>query len=300
MRAPERLALCRDLDLLVVATPPAVHLAHVGHALDCGVPRILCEKPMGISEAALQRFIETAPGTKEVFVNYQLRFDPVVQDLLTAAEWTGGDVSVVYSSAARHRRNAPQWYGDPLAGGGVLFAIGSHLIDLVHLLGRSFTDVKALPLRDHDDANCLDSVLITGSLQDGTAASLAIDGLATEAAFAVRVGNAGGGMWLDMIGGQWTVEPARYPLRGADGNATLSSLAPRPWRAAQQSFYRALAHGGGIHNAAAPTDAAAVHRVLAAAQASLALRACRPRHGASGSASSCPSLAPLEGAAGEG
>lgn len=121
-------------DLVIVTTPVDLHAEMVTAALDAGAA-VLCEKPFAMDAAEAERLVAAASG-RPAWLDHQLRFSPYrrrVRALL--AEGALGEV--------RHGRfelhlGSPLWFERPHTwwfeaerGGGILGAIGSHLIDLL-------------------------------------------------------------------------------------------------------------------------------------------------------------------------
>src|SRR5690606_1431194 len=66
-------ALCRAVDLVVVASPDALHAEHATAALDAG-RAVLCEKPMAMSEADAEAIASRArAASRPAFVRFPYR-----------------------------------------------------------------------------------------------------------------------------------------------------------------------------------------------------------------------------------
>jgi len=122
-----------------VATPVFLHAPHTIQALRAG-KHVLCEKPMAMSEAEARSMLRTASETgKTLGVAYYRRSYPKVQraqELLDA----GAIGTPVFAELSCHdwfdgRDSSRAWLVDPVkAGGGPLFDIGSHRIDVLNFL----------------------------------------------------------------------------------------------------------------------------------------------------------------------
>ncbi len=122
-----------------VATPVFLHAPQTIQALRAG-KHVLCEKPMAMNEAEARSMLRTASEMgKTLGVAYYRRSYPKVrraQQLLDA----GAIGTPVFAELTCHdwfdgRDRSRAWLVDPArAGGGPLFDIGSHRIDLLNFL----------------------------------------------------------------------------------------------------------------------------------------------------------------------
>jgi predicted dehydrogenase len=122
-----------------VATPVFLHAPQTIQALRAG-KHVLCEKPMAMNEAEARSMLRTASETgKTLGVAYYRRSYPKVQraqELLDA----GAIGRPVFAELSCHdwfdgRDSSRAWLVDPVkAGGGPLFDIGSHRIDVLNFL----------------------------------------------------------------------------------------------------------------------------------------------------------------------
>lgn len=127
-----------DVDLAIVATPNADHAATCVSALDQGLD-VFVEKPLCLSTAQFREIAEAAARSgRRVVTSSATRFRHDVRELFATVEARCGRVGSVRLSWIR-RRGIPApgtWYTSTRAGGGVLFDLGSHLLDLgLQLLG---------------------------------------------------------------------------------------------------------------------------------------------------------------------
>ncbi|QMU75427.1 Gfo/Idh/MocA family oxidoreductase [Streptacidiphilus sp. PB12-B1b] len=136
-----------DLDLVVVASPNRLHVAHATAALEAGVA-VVVDKPLAASaeEAdALNAHAERLGLPLSVFQNR--RWDG---DFLTVAELVrSGRLGTVHRFESRFERWRPQlkggWreLGDPAEAGGLLYDLGSHLVDQALTLFGPVAEVYA-------------------------------------------------------------------------------------------------------------------------------------------------------------
>lgn len=134
---PDALSTAAEVDLVVVATPPAYHEPIVVAALDHG-KYVLCEKPLAHSLASAARIAEAAsrhPG--KLSVSHQLRYQPQFKRLqwLVRNGWLG---EVRSATIERHnflpagQGGGVEWWGAwDVAGGGVLMTQMIHELDLL-------------------------------------------------------------------------------------------------------------------------------------------------------------------------
>jgi len=131
---PEQLwARASALELVVVATPNRSHVALARAALDAGLP-VVVDKPFAATAAAARGLTEHARARGLVLTVFQnRRWDG---DFLTVRRLLADDaLGPVRRFESRFERWSPAprpgWResGDPQEAGGVLFDLGSHLID---------------------------------------------------------------------------------------------------------------------------------------------------------------------------
>ncbi|MBA3766188.1 MAG: Gfo/Idh/MocA family oxidoreductase [Acidobacteria bacterium] len=123
-----------DVDLVSIATPPAIHMEIALAALDAG-KAVLCEKPMAMSadEADLMRRSARETGHLAL-IDHELRFLAGRRRMREMLR--GGEIGQVYHAKLLFRadwRAKPElawdWWSSAEQGGGTLGAIGSHAVD---------------------------------------------------------------------------------------------------------------------------------------------------------------------------
>ena len=157
----EALAGC-EADAVYVATPVALHAPQTIAALRAG-KHVLCEKPVAMDYAEARSMQQAAVEAGKTFgVAYYRRMYPKVErarELMAA----GAIGRPVFAEATCHSWFHPEgspraWLADPkLAGGGPLYDIGSHRIDLMNYLfgkpvrvdGQVSTLVQSVPVEDN-------------------------------------------------------------------------------------------------------------------------------------------------------
>lgn len=141
-------ALIEDprIDAVSVATPPSLHHPIVMAAVKRG-RHILCEKPFGTnSKQASEMLVAAVEAGVVHMVDFLFRMAPERQHLkeLLEARVIGPirRINVEWTLRGRADRDARwSWQFDPAQGGGVLFALGSHVVDYVEWL---FGPVRAV------------------------------------------------------------------------------------------------------------------------------------------------------------
>jgi predicted dehydrogenase len=138
-----------DVQLVSIVTPTVTHAEMVGAALAAG-KAVLCEKPMAMNaeESARMRALAKDAG-RLALIDHELRFLPVrrrMREMIQAGEL--GRVrhaKAVFRADSRARaEGAWSWWSDERAGGGVLGAIGSHVVDaLLWMTGAQVSHVSA-------------------------------------------------------------------------------------------------------------------------------------------------------------
>ena len=127
------LALAADLDLVVLGTPPATHYPLAKAALEAGLD-VVVDKPFAVTSGQGQELIALAERLGRVLTVFQnRRWDG---DYLTVkALLDGGVLGEVTRFESRFERWSPEvskaWKAEATAadGGGVLFDLGTHLLD---------------------------------------------------------------------------------------------------------------------------------------------------------------------------
>ena len=127
------LVTCKEVEAVVVVTPPALNREICLAAVRAGKP-LLIEKPLALTVAEAQEMVRAARDAGVTLMTAQtLRFTPVLARLRDRLVDVGSLEYLVL--AMRAERPPHRWLGDPSqAGGGVLLEIGIHLLDLIRFL----------------------------------------------------------------------------------------------------------------------------------------------------------------------
>ncbi|MDB5412151.1 MAG: fructose reductase [Rubritepida sp.] len=142
----EELVRSRDVDAVFVMTPNDKHLAVVLAAAAAG-KHVLCEKPLAMTETDAAAMIDACDKAGVMLrLGLHLRFekflDRVGEVLRDGSIGTIRALSI--ERAAPLSERAP-WREDPAQGGGILYDVGLHLLDLVpRLVGAGYASVTGL------------------------------------------------------------------------------------------------------------------------------------------------------------
>ncbi len=122
-----------EIDVVDICSPSALHAEMCVAALQAG-KHVLCEKPMATSRAGANTILQAvAASGKKLMIGQHMRFEPSV---LALREFlSGSPIGRVYYSRAqwlRRRRlpGKPAFVDRRLSGGGALYDIGVHMLDL--------------------------------------------------------------------------------------------------------------------------------------------------------------------------
>jgi len=135
------LARSADVDLVIVSSTPDSHARYAIAALEAG-KHVLCEKPMAIDafEAAQMVTASAQHPDRLAWIDHELRYEPNrrrARELIRSSAI--GELRHLELSLKPYLRgdgrpqasDAPwSWWFDAARGGGILGAVGSHLIDL--------------------------------------------------------------------------------------------------------------------------------------------------------------------------
>jgi scyllo-inositol 2-dehydrogenase (NADP+) len=121
-----------DIELVVITTPNETHLDFATKALRRG-KHVVLEKPFAVSSAQAGELMRVADETGKILSVYHNR--RYVSDFLTIRQLLSeGLLGTVHEFEAHYDRFRPEarpnaWREAPLAGSGILFDLGPHLID---------------------------------------------------------------------------------------------------------------------------------------------------------------------------
>ncbi len=289
--ADELFAAPRPVDLVVVTTPNRSHIPLAMSALGAGLP-VVIDKPMAPTSAAARGVIaEAARRGLMLTVFHNRRWDG---DFLTIrrllAEGALGEVHRFESRFERWRPTGRQnWreLADPEDAGGLLFDLGSHLIDQALVLFGPVASIYAEIDRWRPGTAVDDDVFLALRHRSGVRSHLWMSNGASQAGPRFRVlGNRAGytKFGLDVQeaalragerpGPGWGIEPPdRWGQLGVDGDLRPAPTEPGVYSRFYEGVVAALERGD--PPPVAPEDAVRVIEVIERARALTS-------HGASG------------------
>jgi predicted dehydrogenase len=132
-----------DVDAVSIVTPPHLHAEMAIAALQAG-KHVICEKPMALNVAEAEAMLAAAQAAPNqlAIIDHELRFHPQRIHLrrLLREGYVGELIAVHLDRLGSERLNPALpwgWLSDVERGGGMLGAVGSHLLDLARwLVGR--------------------------------------------------------------------------------------------------------------------------------------------------------------------
>lgn len=134
-----------DFDLVSITTPPHLHKEMVLAAVREG-RHLLCEKPLALSRLEAQEMVSAAGERSDLLhlVDHQLRFLPARSKAFELLQ--SGAIGRIVTVTGRFHSNMrldPEtqwnWWSDLKRGGGILGAIGSHVLDGIRWLLAAVT-----------------------------------------------------------------------------------------------------------------------------------------------------------------
>ncbi len=273
------------LDLVVVASPNRTHISQATAALEAGLA-VVVDKPLAATAAegeALAALAEQRGLALSVFQNR--RWDG---DFRTVAELVrSGRLGRVHRFESRFERWRPQLKGgwrelaDPAEAGGLLYDLGSHLVDQALTLFGPAAEVYAELDRRRTGAQADDDAFVALRHVDGTRSHLWMSALAADLGPRFRVLGSESAYVVDGLDGQedalrdggtpadpgWgAVAPDDYGRLGADGDTAPYPTLP----GAYQDYYAGMAEAvrGRAPVPVQARDAVAALAVLEAARRS--------------------------------
>ncbi|MEU9121737.1 Gfo/Idh/MocA family oxidoreductase [Streptomyces sp. NPDC048506] len=292
--AEEVLDRATDLDLIVVATPNKTHVPLATAALEAGLP-VVVDKPLAATAAEAEKLAALAEDRGLLLSVFQnRRWDNDFRTVRKLVE--EGALGDVWRFESRFERWRPQpkggWResGDPTEIGGLLYDLGSHLVDQALTLFGPVVSVYAESEVRRPGAEADDDTFLALTHANGVRSHLWMS--ATTAVFGPRVrvlGSRAGytkhgldpqeaalreGRRPGDEGVEWGVEPrSGWGRLGAGASPRSGGGEPVPtlpgdYPAYYAAIARALREGGAPPVSA--TEAAATLRVLEAAKRSAA------------------------------
>lgn len=132
-----------EVEVVSIVTPPNLHAEMAIAALAAG-KHVICEKPVALNTKEAEQMLAAAQAAPNqlAIIDHELRFHPLRQKVRSLVRDNGLGAllhfDLHWSSPHRLNRNAPySWHSDADTGGGILGALGSHLLDKARwLVGR--------------------------------------------------------------------------------------------------------------------------------------------------------------------
>ncbi len=166
----EDLAADDDVEIAVVATPPASHFHDVLALLGAG-KHVVCEKPLCLTAAEADELMAEAGRCERLLtVNQNRRFDADYLAIRRAiTEGLLGEVFNIETFVGGFEHPCRAWHSEESISGGMAYDWGSHHIDwIVQLMGSQPTAVSAVGHKRvwHDVTN-LDQIRVRMGWDDG-------------------------------------------------------------------------------------------------------------------------------------
>lgn len=275
---PALLDRARDVDLVVVATPPATHTAMATAAMDGGL-HVVVDKPFATSSEAATTLVEHARKRDRLLTVYQnRRWDG---DFRTVCELAKSrELGRVHTFESRFESWKPQgasgWKAATSVsdGGGILFDLGTHLLDQVRQLFGPIEDLWAdVVTRGSNGTD--DETMVVLRHTSGARSRLYMSGFAALPAprFHVLGSRAGCTIWgldpqEDMLRGGASPGDEGFGVRDQQHWATVGTPGNerrvRPQRGDYGGFYAQLqkALAGTADAPVDPSDAVEVLRLI--------------------------------------
>jgi predicted dehydrogenase len=240
-----------DIDIIHVCTPNDLHRDQVIQAIQAG-KHIYCDKPLGSTYAECEEMvtaIEAAPPELVTQVALQYRFYPSTMRARQLMD--EGFLGKIYSFRACYLHasnvdpNKPlKWKMDKAHGGGVLYDLGSHVLDLVnHLIGpfdsvmaetHTATKQRADSTGAMVDVEVDDMAIMMLRTQCGALGSVEASKIATGANDELRIEIHGeqGAMRLNLMDPNWLevydMRDASSPIGGHRGFKKIETVSRFP------------------------------------------------------------------------
>ena len=157
-----------DVDAIAILTPPGTHAALAGRAIRAG-KHVLIEKPLCTSPEEAMELAELARSAGvRAAVGHNLRFHRLVLRAAAALrEGVLGELLQIETHWNSPANGLANWQNDRAQGGGVLFDLGVHHIDLARFLTSSeFAELSAITeSHGSDDLRARASGILAGGVR---------------------------------------------------------------------------------------------------------------------------------------
>lgn len=261
-----------ELDVVVVATGNAVHVAQATAALDLG-KAVVVDKPVALTAdeaAALADRAARAGVPLSAFHNRRWDSDTLTAQALLASGRLGA-VHRLESRFTRFRPQVQQRWREQAGSGGVLLDLGTHLVDQALLLLGPAVSVTADVAARRERATVDDDVLLVLRHASGASSLLWCSAAAPwPGPRIVLQGSRAGWSKADLDGQEDAARRGAAPVPEPDGTVWdedgphAEPSLPGDWAAFYRGFARAVRGEGPVP--VDPQDAVTVLRVLEAAR----------------------------------
>ena len=135
----EELLEDQDIDIVSIATPPALHVEMACKAMRAG-KHVLLEKPVALTSAGAEEILKVQRETGMVItVDHMLRYDPIVASLIQLSkDETFGKLrhALVSNYAQDESLPADHWFWDKTMAGGIFVEHAVHFFDIVNAMAN--------------------------------------------------------------------------------------------------------------------------------------------------------------------
>ena len=213
----ERMLGVDEIELIVVSSPPHLHLPQTLAALRAG-KHVLCEKPTALHAGeALEMWHAGQAAGRLHLIDHELRLHPrrIRMREMIAEGFIGTPTLVEHHMHGPFRLDTARawsWWSDVAQGGGALGALGSHAVDAIRCLlgefvevrGRLVTVVKERPDPETGEARAVtsdDDAALWGRLENGAEVSLRLAAaMRDDPSSSIAIHGAKGSLRLDEKG----------------------------------------------------------------------------------------------------
>ena len=233
-----------DVDIVSICTPPDLHQEIAVAALQAG-KHVISEKPTALNVAQAEAMLAAAQAAPEqlAIIDHELRFHPQRLQMrqMIKEGYVGSVLHVQLDRLGGERLNPAlpwDWWCDVERGGGMLNALGSHLLDLARwLVGRIETITAQLQighLYRTDAAGVVrqvtadDHAHLLLRFANGAQGSITASGLTPGGwGMSILVAGTEGALKLDNQDHLWGLCGPAYPGGGTDAGAAWEPIRPR-------------------------------------------------------------------------
>ncbi len=245
-------------DWLILGTPVYKQKNHIINACRF-YDKVLCEKPVALSLDEIEQIEKVIDQHNTLFrVNYALRFLPIIDDVSQFIDNNEiKSVSIKCNANFNSRPANKEWKNDYKLGGGILYSIFPHFVDLLNFLkcesdlsSISFKSTTTVPMNDIEfSAETLNKCSVSININ----LCKDFDELVIEV-----VTTKGETRTFDLINSpKQIIDGTRYP------NGTLSATSEiSPWRISFKYLLKKLFSDPYNYKLAKIEDAKKVHEVL--------------------------------------